>query len=450
MNNPGNSTAVLAGFAGLCAMVMQNSVARGNPVDSFGFGARAAAMAGAQTAASNDGGAHYYNPAIVAAFDRIRIDLGYQFARPALTINGLDVGVDASRGLTASLSVPGRVAGRRVAIGGGLFLPDQHLSRTRTLSGSKPRFVIYDNRPQRLFIAANLSLQIARDLFVGGGLAYMSSTRGSVLLDGRVGFPNAADSDLALDIDVDLETIRYPQAGILYRAAPWLDIGFSYRGGFKLVLDQIFIVQGDVGGEGIAPLVEDGFFKLHTVSQDLFQPAQVSGGLVARISPSFTLAFDLEWQRWSEFDNPAAQVDIELDVGQFNDLVDIPEAPSLPEANFRDILIPRVAIEWAPLQLPRLDLQVRAGYAYEASPVPDQIGETNFVDNDKHTMCLGAGVVLRRLSTILAEPLSLDLFVAVTALAERTHAKLSPADPVGDYRSDGYIVQTGVSSRWRF
>ena len=440
----------VCGLVMLTAIIAHGPLAAANPVDAFGFGARSAAMASAQTAASDDGGANYYNPAILATFDEIRFDLGYQLAAPSLTVNDLDVGVDTSRGITTSLNVPGRIAGTRVALGAGLFLPDQHITRTRTLASSKPRFVVYDNRPQRLFIAANLSLEITDRLFIGGGLAYMSSTRGTVLLDGRVGFPSAEDSDLDLAIDVDLETIRYPQAGVFYRATPWLDLAVSYRGGFTLTLDQIFTVRGDVGVEGREPVVENGLFELQTVSRDLFQPTQVSAGAWARITRSLSLAFDLQWQRWSEFDNPAARVDIMLDAGQFNDLIDIPEAPELPEASFHDIIVPRVGLEWTASRSPGRDIHLRTGYSFELSPVPAQFGETNFIDNHKHNIALGAGVVLRDLGEILLEPLSLDAFVALTVLGGRDHIKLSPIDPVGDYRSDGHILQAGVSSRWRF
>lgn len=424
--------------------------ARANPVDAFGFGARAAAMAGAQTAASEDGGANYYNPALLAAQDDIRIDLGYQLAAPALLVNDLDLGVDASRGTTASLIAPGRFGGLRVALGGAVFLPDQHISRTRSLPSQKPRFVVYDNRPQRLFMAANLAIEVTDRLILGAGLSYMSSTRGSVLLDGRVGFPNAADSELALAIDVDLRTIRYPQLGALYHMRPWLDLGISYRGGFKLLLDQVFLVQGDVGSANSEPLVEDGFFRLHTVSQDLFQPAQLTLGLDAQLTSTLALAFDVQWQRWSAFENPAANITIELDVGMFNDLIDIPEPPPLPDPNFHDIVVPRLGLEWAALRSARRDVHVRGGYVYEPTPVPEQVGETNFIDNDKHTLSIGAGLTLRNFSAILLRPLCIDAFLAMTILEPRAHEKISPVDAIGDYRSSGHILQAGISSRWRF
>ncbi|MEM9494303.1 MAG: hypothetical protein AAGC55_34475, partial [Myxococcota bacterium] len=161
--------------------------------------------------------------------------------------------------------------------------------------------------------------------------------------------------------------------------------------------------------------------------------------------------FDGEWQRWSAFRNPAAEVIIDLDIGDlFEDLIELPEATPLPDPGFRDILIPHLGVEWRAFEADRARVDVRAGYVYEPSPAPEQIAESNFIDNGKHTVSLGAGVTVRRYSTILLRPLSLDAFAAVTVLPSRDHAKLSAADPVGDYRSDGVVWQAGLSSRWRF
>lgn len=446
---------LIASLVGALLTVLPGAVgglagtARANPVDAFGLGARAASMAGAQTAASDDGGASYYNPAILATFDEIRVELGYQLALPALRLRSIDLHTTPSRGTVAGLTVPGRVGRTRVALGGALFLPDQHITRTRTLSAQTPRFVMYDNRPQRLFLAANLSAQLTRHLFVGAGMAYMSSTRGAVLLQGRVGFPDPADSDLSLAIDVDLETIRYGHFGVLYQAAPWLDLGLSYRGGFRLVLDQIFEVRGDVGVDGLEPIVRGGYFHLHTISQDLFQPAQLTAGAYARLTRDWSLAFDVAWQRWSAFENPAAHITIDLDVGELNDLIELPVVPPLPEPGFRDILVPRLGIEWRAARAPAREWLVRGGYAREPSPVPAQVGETNFIDNDKHTLSAGVGLTLHGLSEILPRPLTVDAFVAFTWLGERVHSKLSPADPVGDYRSAGHVTQMGITTRLR-
>ena len=432
------------------AIALPGGQASANPIDLFGYGARAAAMAGAQTAASDDLSAGYYNPAILATFDDIEIDLGYQFAMPTLLVGGLDTGVDPARGMTAGLAVPGRVLNRKLAIGLSIYLPDQHMSRIRTLSSQKPRFVVYDNRPQRLFIASNLSLKLTDRLYLGGGMAVMSGSKGTVLLNGRVGFPNTGDSDLALAMDVDFLGIRYLQAGLLYRAAPWLNVGLSYRGSFLLILDQIFRIEGDVGSADVEPLVSDAYFQLQSISQDLFQPEQITVGLDAQLTKTLALAFDVGLHRWSQFSNPAAHINIELDIGTFNDLVNIQPAPPLPTANFNDVIVPRLALEWTALTTRRTKLTVRGGYLYEPSPVPWQFGETNFIDNDRHTVSLGAGLRMLDVTEILPRPMSIDLALAYTGLTPRNHIKISPVDPIGSYRSTGRVLQAAVSSRWHF
>lgn len=437
-------------LAVLAVLAVGVPAAQANPADAFGFGARAAAMAGAQTAASDDAGANYYNPAVLATFDTIRIDIGYQLADPGLEVDGQDLGVDSSRGLVLGLSAPGRIGQFPIALGGAVFLPDQHLSRTRTLAADKPRFVLYDNRPQRVFLAANLAMQVTDRVSIGGGIAYMSSTEGDVLLQGRVGFPDAEDSDLMLAIDVDLKTIRYGQAGVLVAVTPWLDVAASWRSSFVLTLDQVFDIRGDIGPRDGPVVVEDGYLALHSVAQDLFQPEQWSAGLDARLSPRLGLAFDLTWARWSGYENPAASIEFALDVGDFNDLVDIPEAPPLPDPHFSDIAVPRLGLEYAAWRCEERELALRAGYAWERSPVPEQIGETNFIDNDKHILGAGAGLTLAGVSDILLQPFTLDATVALTMLAPRVHRKLSPIDPVGDFESGGRIWQFGLSSRWRF
>src|SRR5439155_20953776 len=100
----------------------------------------------------------------------LRIDLGYRYAQPILRIDGRDVGVDAARGWQVGLVAPGSIGPFRFAFGVALWLPDQPLTRIRSLPFDQPRFAYYDNRLQRLFLAANLAIQIVPGLYVGGAL----------------------------------------------------------------------------------------------------------------------------------------------------------------------------------------------------------------------------------------------------------------------------------------
>jgi long-chain fatty acid transport protein len=433
----------------ILSLILIPATASANPVDMFGFGARGPAMANAQTAATNDGGANYYNQGALAVPDDIQIDLGYRLAEPSLRLNGNDQNVDPSSGLNAALLVPGHVAGVKVAFGVGVFLPDDRITRVRTLPASRPRWIQYDNRPQRIFIAANLAFQLGDSLYIGGGLAFMSKSQGAIDLTGRLGYPDANDSDFVLDIDVSLASIRYFQGGILWKPNGWLDVGLSYRGSFVLELDQGFALHGDVGAVG-SPVIQDAFFELHSLSMDLFQPEQVTAGFAARLTPRLLVAGDLQYEHWGDMQNPASVIQLTYDLKQFNNLVHIPPQKDLENTYFHDTFNARLGVEFTAAVRPHATWKLRAGYAYEPTPAPEQRGETNFVDNDKHTFSAGLGISVHDVSKILVRPFDLDFYFAGTWLPDREHSKLSPIDPVGDYVSSGYVLAGGMSTKWRF
>jgi hypothetical protein len=334
-----------------------------------------------------------------------------------------------------------------LTVGASVFLPDQHITRTRSLPTERPRFIAYDNRPHRLLIAATAGLELAPGLAVGGGMAFMAGTEGSVYLRGVVGFPDAESSDLDLAIDVSLKTKRYPHLGVAWQPTPWLSLGASYRGEFFIGIDQSFDIRGDVGSAE-APIVEDGSFYLRSLSEDLFQPEQVTLGGAVQVTVRTEVELDLTFQRWSGFRNPSARIDIALDVGQFNDLVMLEPPRALPQPHLHDVVVPRLGVE----HVAGRDRQwaYRGGYTFEPAVAGTQVGESNFIDNHKHTLSLGLGRTWRGLGAIVPKPFSVDGFVALTWLVPRDHDKLDALDPVGDYRSSGAALSAGVSSRWSF
>ena len=141
-----------------------------------------------------------------------------------------------------------------------------------------------------------------------------------------------------------LRTIRYPQAGIAVIVNPWLSLGGSYRGKFNLVSDLTIRLQGNVGSED-SPLVEDGFLELRSLVQDLFQPPQWTVGARIDAGGGWIIAIDASLQRWSTMPNPSSAIDVDADLGQFNDLVEIPIREPARDPNFHDVLVPRIGVE---------------------------------------------------------------------------------------------------------
>ncbi len=441
-------TLIMTALVLLCG----GGTAAANPLDSYGWGARAPALGNAYSAIADDSAAGYYNPAGLARGSDLRIDIGYQAARPLIDVSGQRQNVKDTRGLAAGIVLPGNLGGLHFAFGVTLFMPDQYATQIHVLSYDFPRLHLYDSRSQRFFLAANLAIRIWRGLYLGGGLSFMSRSSGAVQLRGRISLTDPESSELQSAVAVDLLAIRYPQLGILWEATSNLTVSLVYRHSFRLDLQQGFEINADIGDPGQVPIVKAASLNEIARSVDLFQPWQVVAGAAARFG-RVLVSFDLTFARWSEQPPPASNFTLEIDLGQLSDLVKIPKSVAYPDPGFRDLLIPAVGVEWRALEgaaRDRLALDVRAGYRYEASPVPAQLGESSFGDANKHTISCGLGLELRKLGRVLMQPLAIDGFSAVTVLPERSFYKLDPRSAVGDFTVRGLVWQAGGQVRWRF
>jgi long-chain fatty acid transport protein len=187
---------------------------------------------------------------------------------------------------------------------------------------------------------------------------------------------------------------------------------------------------------------------------DLFQPWQIvlGGALRLPFYERLLVSLDLTFARWSEMPAPAATFELALDIGRLNDFVKLRPSEPYPPPGFHDLLIPAIGLEWRALPgrwKGRLDLDLRAGYRYEASPAPQQSGDSTFGDADKHILSAGAGLTLLPTFQVLPGPVSLDVFFAFTHLPERRNYKADPRSPVGDFTVGGAVVQGGAQLRWQ-
>jgi long-subunit fatty acid transport protein len=75
-----------------------------------------------------------------------------------------------------------------------------------------------------------------------------------------------------------------------------------------------------------------------------------------------------------------------------------------------------------------LSLLVRAGYAFEPSPVPEQSAATNFLDSDRHLLAGGAAVQLAGLEPWVAGGLELGVAYQAGFLQHRRYEKPTEAE----------------------
>ncbi|CAN5924237.1 hypothetical protein BH11MYX4_BH11MYX4_29500 [soil metagenome] len=421
-------------------------VARTNPPDTYGFGSRETAMGNAVAAETRGVAANYYNPAALARSRGLEVSFGYFRANHYLEMNGRDNGVDPVKGVNAGLVAPGRLFGIPFAFGLGLHLPDDRISRVRALRQEQPRWELYDNRNQRLFLAANLAIQPFSWLQIGGGLSFMSSTRGQLNISGAANVLQPDESQLRHEVDADLTAIRYPQAGIRIILSDDVALAAVYRGEFQLGLDLGAHLAGDIVG------LTTALYDLETHSVNNFLPQQVVLGGSWKLARNVRGTFDATWVNWSAYVPPVAQLDVLLDIpppsGGWPATISPPQTPAatrIVPLRMHDRVIPHLGVEWRAYTSRRLEGFLRGGYEISKTPIEPQTGLTNYVDRDRHTLSLGIGATARGLARELPAALSLDLHAAVSKLLEDTTRKASAADFVGDYSARGYIVNLGLT-----
>lgn len=420
---------------------------RANPLDAFGFGARGIALGGATTATARDVSANYYNPGGLAAADHLHIDLGYVYTQPFLRLNGADLNVDRSSGFQGGLLLPGDLFGRRVAFSIGLFLPDDRITRLRALRQSQPRFELYDNRPQRLVITSSAAVELVDGLTFGAGVTYLSDTHGALDVEGVVHATDVTHTRLRSRVDVDLEAVRYPSFGLMWRPGRHWRFGLTEREAFSLSLDLDVDVHGRVvTGPNDTTLVESGRFFLNSVNDNLFSPRQVAFG-VAYEHTAFTVSAELAWLQWSGFPSSTAAIALELELEPLQFSVPIPDPPQAPA--FHDIVVPRLGAELVLADGETFGFVLRAGGFYEPSPAPAQPGITNYVDADKIGAGAGFGLRFGPLHPVRGAlwpgPVTLDVAAQYIRLRERRQEKSDPADGVGDYVADGDVLGTALT-----
>ena len=433
--------ALLAG-----ALAVAPRIAHANPPDTYGFGSRETAMGNAVAAETRGVAANYYNPAALARSRGLEVSIGYFRANHYLEMNGRDNGVDPVKGINAGLVAPGRLFGIPFAFGLGLHLPDDRISRVRALRQEQPRWELYDNRNQRLYLAANLAIEPFPWLQIGGGLSFMSSTQGRLSISGAANVLQPDESQLRHEVDADLTAIRYPQAGIRIILSDDVALAAVYRGEFQLGLDLNAHLQGDIVG------LTTALYDLETHSVNNFLPQQLVFGGSWKLAKDVRGTFDATWINWSAYVPPVARLDVLLDIpppsGGWPSTITPPTTPAatrIVSLRIHDRIIPHFGAEWRAYNSRRLEGFVRGGYEISKTPIEPQTGLTNYVDRDRHTASLGLGVTARHLAKELPASLSLDAHAAISELIEDTTKKASAADLVGDYSARGFIVNLGLT-----
>lgn len=434
----------------------------GDVPGSYGLGSRAAAMAGAVSADADDFSSVYYNPAGLVSAKGVSVSVGYMANLHKLAINQQDSRVRDVRGVVFGLVAPGRLFDVPVAFGLAAHLPDNGISYLKAERQGTPRWEIYGSRQQLLYLAADLAVRLTSWLDVGAGIGFLSATRGSFFIRGRANVLRPFDSQLEHQVDADLTSVRYPQVGARFHYPGLGSLALTYRGQSNLDLQLDARLQGLVDFAGIeVPLL----YELEAQTISAFTPQQVTLGLSFQAIPTLHINADLTWYGWSGYKSPTATIAADLQVepppGTPIALPDSPP-PTVPVSpRFRDRLAPRLGVEWiVGLGTQRrlfhgrnrhlFEWATRLGYSFDPTPVPDQLGSSNFVDSNRHNLAAGVGLSLVKPSATLPAEIGFDVHGSYSLLEDRRSQKDNPSDFVGDFRASGSIVGFGAGLELSF
>ncbi|MBP8808622.1 MAG: outer membrane protein transport protein [Kofleriaceae bacterium] len=399
------------------ALVAAAAPASASPLDLFGFGGRSPGLAGAGVASAEDFDAVYLNPAGLAYATRKRATVGGLAAAMRLELGADAYPVEGPRGLEIGGQVPMPLGGAlrdRVGLGFGFYVPSEAINRARAPFPGEPSFVLLESRAFVVGLLVGVGVKVTPRLAVGLSVNALAVLRGTidVTIDGAGRFTTQSEQRLL--------TRFAPILGARYRLRDDLDLGLAVRAPSRS--DYDITVTSDLGDA--LPLTLPEIAIAGTAQYD---PLTVAAEAAWRVLPSLTLTGHLAWHRWSAFPRPTRNP--------------VEGNPPQPDLGFRDIVVPRAAVEY---RRPALggEVTTRAGYAFHLSPAPEQRGRELLLDNHRHQLGLGLGVAWPG----RALPLHVDGWVQVHHLVHRRHER-DPAVP-GDQRSfatAGDLVVGGVT-----
>lgn len=426
-----------------------------SPLDVYGFSSRHAARANTGTAFSDDYSGVYYNPATLILADRPIFGFGFIYSNPSLLteaapeVKGKIFKTKNLTGFPIGFVLPfsGKLKGR-VSIGFGLLLAGD-LNRTYFANGyapamNYPQFVQVDQRIYRTAINLGIAVKPHRLLSLGLGLHLIPNSPGTMQI--KMDAANYSGSGVSPEASLNWNWVYHlsPIAGLLLDLHPRWKIGLAFRDEVDTLLD--IPVDTIITMEGLEVQA-----KIPLKTHMNYTPRQLALGVSFQASRSLNTALDLTWIAWSRFPSPSGEIQIQevKIMGQPLDQEKLEEIqknlPRNPNPDFHDTLVPALSAEYSL----RKDLQIRGGYSFIPTPVPDQsYRATNFLDYHRHLLTAGLGISFTDPFGIFSRPVRLDLHLQEHIFQNRKTTKSDLSNPgYPGYETGGSILSGGLSFR---
>lgn len=349
-----------------------------SPAEQFGLGAESQALAGTGASYATGFSSTFSNPALLAADPSRQLALGLHSANFQLSTSDPAAGAldDHARalqlGVTAPLGFPDPVADRLV-LGLGVSTAGPRIARVAILDETRPQFPLLARRADSLNSTFGLGARLSEEFYAGIGAMVLAGLRGRIEIDAGTqagSAENVTDDELVL--------AGAPIVGAAWQSESGLRLGLAYRGQLQASFDLLVTVEN-------LDLLTLPPFHINGLAQ--IDPAQLALE-AAYDSTAWLLVVGATFKRWSAIDG-FREATVRCPAEQ-------PECEALREVAIEldDTLVPRLAAEHRLPLGKGATAALRAGYFYEPTPLPPQRGNARLLDNPRHVVSVGYGILL--------------------------------------------------------
>jgi long-chain fatty acid transport protein len=315
-------------------------------------------------------------------------------------LHGVDRTVEAARGVVIGGALPipfGGALRDRVGLGLGFYVPTNVLNRARAPRPGTPFYALLENRSQVIGLQVGVGVRISRRWSVGAGFLALAALRGRIEI--------SADNAGRFTTISEQQLISHfaPIFGARFNARRWTfgaTLRFASRSSYDI------LVANDL--DDYLPLTLP---ELNITGVAQYDPLTLALEAAWRPRRGLLVTGGLAYQHWSDFPLPTE-----------NPVVGMP--PQEPPG-FHDTVVPRIGVEWLS-GYSALTVALRAGYFFVASPAPEMKGQQTLLDNHRHAVSVGLGL----LDPTGKVPIHVDLWVQGHFLLARHHDRPDGQDDI--------------------
>ena len=387
-------------------------------------GAAAMGRANAVTASITDATAVYFNPAAMTSLKGNWISAGGTLISPSTNYTsqaGLESTKDAQIFYPPNLYAGTYLEDKNLAFGFGIYAPFGLGAKWSDIGPLRYEATYTDLKVFN--INPTIAYRFNSTISIGGGINYEKLFVTYDKQNPWSAFGGTADGKTHLTGEGTGWGYNF---GIQISPIEKIKIGIAYRSRVH------FDIKGDVelsNINGASPLSAFGSSQFKSdVSLPLDLPDTLFVGIAYKLLDQLIIEFDFDWTGWSSYKELTFDYADERPPFLTN---------TTTRKSWKDVLAFRTGLEYSLSD----KFKVRAGYAFDPNPVPEDTFEPRITDSDRHQLTIGSGYTFGR---FIVDVAYMAVFFEKRTIAGNTVGNPS-TDANGTYESFSHLLGLNIS-----